>query len=144
MEITAEQKTTRQAPRKVRLVANSVRKLPLEQALRQLAMMEKRASLVVTKVIRQALANAKHNHRLEMTDVELKNILVNAGPVYKRWQAVSRGRAHSIAKRTSHVKVILVTKDEIKKALTKPEQKFSQPAPKTAKSAVPTKTKKAK
>src|SRR3972149_706954 len=98
MLITAEQKNTRQSPRKVRLVVNVVRKLPLEQALRQLAVMEKRASLVVTKVIRQALANAKHNHRLELADVELKNILVNAGPVYKRWQAVSGGRPHAIRK----------------------------------------------
>jgi len=110
MQFIAEQKNTRQSPRKVRLVVNVVRKVPLEQALKQLAVMEKRASLVVTKVIRQAIANAWHNHHIAFGDLTLKNITVNAGPVYKRWQAVSRGRAHSIYKRTSHIKVVLETK----------------------------------
>lgn len=129
MEIVAVQKTTRQTPRKVRLVANAVRKLPLEQAIRQLSVMEKRASLVVSKVLRQALANAKHNHRLELADLQLKNIIVETGPVYKRWQAASRGRAHSITKRTSHVRVILETKNDkkMKKAeAAKPESKVEK------------------
>jgi large subunit ribosomal protein L22 len=114
MEIIAKQKNTRQSPRKVRLVANTVRKMPLKQALEQLQVMERRASLVVTKVIRQALANAWHNHNLSADEVSLKNILVETGPTYKRWQAVSRGRAHNIFKRTSHIKVILESKADIK------------------------------
>lgn len=126
MEIVAVQKTTRQTPRKVRLVANAVRKLPLEQAIRQLSVMEKRASLVVAKVLRQALANAKHNHRLELADLQLKNIIVETGPVYKRWQAASRGRAHSITKRTSHVRVILETKKDKKAEVVKPEEKVAK------------------
>lgn len=112
MLIIAEQKTTRQSPRKVRLVANSVRKLSLQDALKQLSVMEKRASLVVTKVIRQALADAMHNHRLDIDQVVLKNIIVNGGATYKRWRAGSRGRAKSVYKRTSHVRVILETKNE--------------------------------
>lgn len=144
MQIIAEQNTTRQSPRKVRLVANAVRKLPLEKALQQLAVMERRASLVVAKVLRQALANAKHNHRLEANQVELKNIIVNVGPTYKRWRAASRGRAHSIYKRTSHIRVILETKAEKTKTETKkvepkaekavkPAVKKAEPVKKTAK-----------
>ena len=114
MQIIAEQKNTRQSPRKVRLVANTVRKMPLEQALKQLAVMEKRASLVVTKVLRQAIANAWHNHNLSLEQLELKNILENVGPTYKRWRPVSRGRAHNIFKRTSHVRVVLETKKDAK------------------------------
>lgn len=116
MEITAEQKNTRQSARKVRLVANEVRKLPLEQALRQLAVMERRATLVVVKVLRQALANAWHNHNLAIDQLDLKNILVTEGTTYKRWRAVSRGRAHTILKRTSHVKVVLASKIDAKPA----------------------------
>lgn len=138
MQIIAEQKTTRQSPRKVRLVADAVRKLPLEKALQQLAVIERRASVVVAKVIRQALANAKHNHRLEANQVELKNIIVNAGPTYKRWQAASRGRAHSIYKRTSHVRVILETKKEEKSAPveTKADKKVAPKAEKAIKKVV--------
>lgn len=112
MLITAEQKTTRQSPRKVRLVANAVRKLPLKQALEQLSVVERRASLVVLKVLRQALANAMHNHGLAFDDLKLSNIIVNEGVTYKRWQAVSRGRGHSIMKRSSHVKVVLESTKE--------------------------------
>lgn len=142
MQIIAEQKTTRQSPRKVRLVADAVRKLPLEKALQQLAVIERRASVVVAKVIRQALANAKHNHRLEANQVELKNIIVNAGPTYKRWQAASRGRANSVYKRTSHIRVILETKKEEKpvqvetKAEVKADKKVAPKAEKTTKKVV--------
>ena len=135
MQIIAEQKNTRQSPRKVRLVANTVRKMSLEHALRQLSVMEKRPSLVVSKVIRQALANAWHNHNLSLEELELKNILVNVGPTYKRWRAVSRGRAHNIFKRTSHIRVILETKPESKPV----EKKASAKADKPAKASKPAK-----
>jgi large subunit ribosomal protein L22 len=115
MQIIAEQKNTRQSSRKVRLVANAVRKLSVKAAFEQLAVMERKASIVVAKVLRQAVANAMHNHRLTADQIEIENILVNEGPTYKRFRAVSRGRAHTIFKRTSHVRVVLKTK-EAKKA----------------------------
>lgn len=133
MEIVAIQKNTRQSPRKVRLVANTVRKLPLEQALRQLAVVERRASVVITKLIRQALADAWHNHNLSVEEVELKNILVTPGPTYKRWRAVSRGRAHNIFKRTSHISVILEAKATSKKSVKKTAKKVTKTAAKPAK-----------
>ena len=126
MEIIAEQKNTRQSARKVRLVANEVRKLPLEQALRQLAVMERRATLVVTKVLRQALANAWHNHNLPIDQSDLKNILVTEGTTYKRWRAVSRGRAHTILKRTSHIKVVLAAKTDAKPVAKKQQTEVIQ------------------
>ncbi|MFZ5376420.1 MAG: 50S ribosomal protein L22 [Patescibacteria group bacterium] len=122
MQIIAEQKTTRQAPRKVRLVANAVKKMSVEAALRQLAVMERRSSVVVMKVMRQAIANAQHNHNLNFDELTINNILVTEGPRYKRFNAVSRGRAHSIIKRTCHVKVALETK-EIGKPVAKSESK---------------------
>ncbi|NCN51100.1 MAG: 50S ribosomal protein L22, partial [Candidatus Pacebacteria bacterium] len=56
---------------------------------------------------RQAIANAMNNHGLTFDDLTLKNIVVTGGPSYKRFRAVSRGRAHSIIKRTCHVSVEL-------------------------------------
>lgn len=127
MEIIALQKTTRQTPRKLRLVANAVRKLPLQEAIRQLGVTERRSSLLILKVLRQAIANAIHNHRLTLEQLKIKNILVTEGPRYKRFQAVSRGRAHGIIKRTSHVKVILESVEKTVPAKAAPAQ------PKTAK-----------
>lgn len=109
MEIRATQKDIRQAPRKVRLVANTVKKLSLEQAIRQLAVMQRAASLPVLKTLRQAAANAVHNHGLTPANLRIKDILVNDGPTLKRWRAVSRGRSHSIYKKTCHVLVTLET-----------------------------------
>ena len=120
MVIKAEQRTTRQAPRKVLIVANSIKKLPLEQALKQLSVIRRRSSILVAKVMRQALANAWHNHGLSAADVRLKDILVTEGPRYKRYQAVSRGRAHNILKRTCHVKVLLESIDGQKAMTAKP------------------------
>ncbi len=134
MLIKAVQKYTRQTPRKVRLVANAVRKMPLDKALRQLAVIEKKATLVVSKVVRQAMADAIHNHGYKVEDLTLDNILVTEGPRYRRFRAVSRGRAHGIIKRTSHVTVILKTKDE--------EVKTAAPAKVEAKAAPKTKVKK--
>jgi large subunit ribosomal protein L22 len=112
MQIIATQKNVRQSPRKVRLVANSVKSLPLEQALKQLAVIERKASLVVLKTIKQAIANAMNNHQLSFASLVLKSIEVAPGQTYKRFQAVSRGRAHSIQKKSSHVRVVLETKEQ--------------------------------
>ncbi len=107
MLITAIQKNSRQPARKVRLVAHAVKKMNLEAAIKQLAVVEKKASLVVLKVIRQAIANAMHNHGYSFDQLTLKNIQVSEGPRYRRFRAVSRGRAHSILKRACHVTVEL-------------------------------------
>jgi large subunit ribosomal protein L22 len=114
MTIKVTQKNTRQTPRKVRLVANQVKQYSLPKAIEQLGLIEKRATLVILKTIRQAIANATHNHGLAFNDLELENILITEGPRYKRFRAVSRGRAHGLVKRTSHVTVILKTTEDAK------------------------------
>jgi large subunit ribosomal protein L22 len=107
MLITATQKNTRQPARKVRLVANTVKKLPLVQAIEQLGVIDRHASLVVLKVVRQAIANAQHNHQATLDQLKLVSIMVDDGPQFRRFRAVSRGRGHGIVKRTCHVSVTL-------------------------------------
>ncbi len=123
MKIRAEQKNSRQAPRKVRLIANQVKDLPLEEAFKQLALIERKGALVILKTLRQAVANATHNHQLKFEDLEIDKILVKTGPTYKRWKAVARGRGHQILKRTTHVEVVLKTKDQSKKKKEDSNQK---------------------
>lgn len=118
MIITATQKYTRQTARKVRYVTDVIKKMSVEDAFKQLAVMERRASLVVLKTLRQAVANAMNNHQLTLADLHIKNILIDEAPTYKRWRAVSRGRAHTILKRSCHIKVELETKDVEKQEKT--------------------------
>lgn len=127
MIIKAEQKNTRQPARKVRLVADVVKEMSVEDAIRQLAVVNRKASLLVLKVLRQAVANAMNNYNLAFSDLEIDNIIVNDGPALKRWRAVSRGRAHTILKRTCHVRVDLRTKKDAKAIA--PDKKEEAKAP---------------
>ena len=110
IKVTASQTYIRQSPRKLRLVANQIKSLPFTQALRQLAVIERRATLVLLKVLKQGAANAKHNFGLSPVDLDIAELTVTGGPRYKRFRAVSRGRSHGIIKTTSHVKLILATR----------------------------------
>lgn len=125
MIIKAEQKNTRQPARKVRLVADVVKKMSIEDAVRQLAVVNRKSSLVVLKTLRQAVANATNNFGLSLSDLKIDNIIINDGPALKRWNAVSRGRAHTILKRTCHV---LVTLSSQAAASVKPVVKKTAPA----------------
>ncbi len=122
MRITATQTNSRQTPRKVRLVANAVKGMKLEDAIKQLSVIERKSTLVILKVVRQAIANATHNHGYTFDQLELVNILVTGGPSYKRFRAVSRGRAHRIIKRTCHVTVELEAGAEPKKEEAAPKK----------------------
>lgn len=127
MIIKATQKYTRQAPRKVRLVANSLKKMTVGQAIQQLGVIERKASIVVLKVLRQAIANATNNHGLGLQDLKIRSIQIQNGPYYKRFRAASRGRAHSIYKKTSHIVVELETIVQEKAAVVtkaQPEKKL--------------------
>jgi large subunit ribosomal protein L22 len=114
MIIKAEQKNTRQTSRKVRLVADVIRKMSLTDAVNHLAVVQRKSSVLLLKVLRQAIANATNNYGLSIADLEIDKILVNDGPALKRWRAVSRGRAHTILKRTCHVRIDLRTKKDVK------------------------------
>lgn len=157
MIIKATQTYTRQTPRKVRLIANTVKKLSVAKALEQLSVIERKASIVVLKVLRQAIANAMNNHGLAFGDLTIKSIQVQNGPYYKRFRAASRGRAHSIYKKTSHVVVELETvSDSVSasvsetkaktdaKADTKAETKANTESKSESKTKVTTSTKKTK
>lgn len=106
-QATSHQKYIRQSPRKIRLVADLVRGTRVSQALTTLSVTPKRAARTVYQVLTQAKANAVNNNQLNADSLFIKEIQVNGGPVYKRWRPVSRGRAHPILKRTSHVKITL-------------------------------------
>jgi large subunit ribosomal protein L22 len=103
-------KNYRQSPRKVRLVADSVRGKNVTIALRDLAFVTKRATDPLAKLIKSAIANAKNNNNISEENLFIKEIQVNKGIVMKRIMPRARGSAARINKRTSHVSVTLEEK----------------------------------
>ncbi len=110
MEIMAYSKYLRQSPRKVRLVANAVKNLPILRAVQGLTFMRKGAANSVLATLNSALANAKHNYNLEEKNLKIKHILVEEGPRLKRFDLKPRGAVGIIQKRMSHIKVVLEDK----------------------------------
>ncbi len=106
-DATAKLTNYRQAPRKVRLVADMLRGLSVDRALAQLSLLPKRASEPLTKLIRSAAANAKD---IPQKDLYISTIQVNGGIVFKRMMPRARGRGAQILKRTSHVTLALSKK----------------------------------
>lgn len=112
MPVIAKLRYLRIAPRKVRLVADSIRGKSAEEAQTILRFTIKKAGQPLLKLLKQALANARNNFQLDETNLYISKITVDEGPKYKRWRARARGRAAAIQKKTSHVTLIL---DEIAK-----------------------------
>lgn len=139
MDVKARAKFIRMSPRKVRLVVDLVRGLPVLEAKHQLQFLNKAASVPVLKLINSAAANAEHNFNLKVEDLVVKSITADGGPTIHRWKPRARGRASAIRKRTTHIAVVLSDgKDEpVEKA--KKVEKVSKEAkttkPKTKKPA---------
>lgn len=119
MQITAQAKYIKMSPRKVRLVAEAIKRLTPAVALDQLSLMPKRAAEPIASVLRSALANATKNAKLDADAMRIKSIVVGGGPALKRWRPVSRGRAHPYKKRMSHITVVL-TNDQSQQSRQKP------------------------
>lgn len=107
METTHIQKNLVHSPRKMKLVADMVRKLNPSQALVALNFTPQSAAKDLAKAIKTAIANAK----IAGVDLRFKKLEVNEGFKMKRFRAAPRGRARPYIKRTSQVKIVLT--DEI-------------------------------
>ena len=75
--------------------------------LESLKYQPKKAGLFISKVLKSAIANATNNNKLSEKKLIIKEIVVNEGQVLKRFKPRSRGMAHPILKRSSHIKVVL-------------------------------------
>jgi large subunit ribosomal protein L22 len=138
MEVEAKAKWVRTSPRKVRLVAQTLRNLPVSEALVACSFMPKSAARDVAKVIRSAQANAENNFNLVKDDLVIKEIRVEAGPTLKRGQPRAMGRLFSIFKRTSHITAIVEDRPGVVKrraTLPRAPQPTSRPAPTPAAAA---------
>ena len=128
MEIKAKLNYLRIAPRKVRLVAKLIKKMDVGRAELELQHTPKRVARPILKLLKSAVAGAKQNFQLEENNLYIQKILVNPGPVSKRFRARAFGRAAPIRKRTSHVLIELGIRDETEKVIGRKKFKKTGPA----------------
>lgn len=107
MHATAKLSQYRQAPRKVRLVANLVKGKTVADALLELNNRAKRAAPVFAKLINSGVANAKAQG-MDIALLRIGEIRVDKGRVLKRSRPRAQGRAFPIHKHTSHIMITLV------------------------------------
>ncbi|MBU0718352.1 MAG: 50S ribosomal protein L22 [Planctomycetes bacterium] len=101
---TAKHRFARIAPRKVRLVIDLIRGLPCQDAMEELRFNSRRGARLIRDVLKGAMVSADEAEA-EMSRLVVREARVDGGPYYRRWRPKDRGRAHPIAKRTSHIVV---------------------------------------
>lgn len=102
------------APRKVRLVSDLIKGLPIAEAEAQLLGMRNRAALPILKLLRSARANVKNNKRLSEEKFFIEAIRVDGGPMLKRYLPRARGSASPLQKKMSHVTMVLAENPNLK------------------------------
>lgn len=112
------------SPRKMRLVADTVRGVEVNRAIDLLHFSKRQPSVRLEKLLRSAIANweAKNpdqSKELDNGNVYVKTIMVNEGRTLKRIRPCPRGLAGRIRKRSNHVTIIL----DVKKPTTVEENK---------------------
>ena len=106
------------SPRKMRLVADTVRGVEVNHALDLLHYSKKEASIRLEKLLRSAIANWEAKNPEQTKDLEegkviVKTIMVDEGRTLKRIRPCPQGRAGRIRKRSNHVTIILDTKKAV-------------------------------
>lgn len=133
-EVRAHLRYLRMAPRKVRLVITAIRGLRVDVAERGLLFSKRHAARPVLKLLRSAIANAEHNHKLKRENLFVAEITANDGPTLRRYRPRAFGSAAMIRKRSSHVTIVL---GEREKAASKPpkQKKTAEKTSRTVKAA---------
>jgi large subunit ribosomal protein L22 len=109
----------RTSPRKLNLVAQTIRGKRAEYALNELTFSPKRIAHEVKKVLQSAIANAENNHDLDVDDLVVKEASVGKNMVLQRFHARARGRGASVEKPFSQITIIVEELREKKEAEAK-------------------------
>jgi len=109
VEWTAKHRFARISPRKARLVIDLIRGLNCDTAVNELQFRPERSAKMISQVRRSAMVSADEQEA-DMRRLFVSVARVDGGPYYRRWRPKDRGRAHPIAKRTSHIIVSVAQK----------------------------------
>jgi len=108
----ATARTIRIAPRKVRMVIDTIRGKSAAEAISILRFTNRGAAVAVEKVLMSAIANAEHNYDMDIAELVLSEAYVNEGATLKRFRPRAKGAASRINKRTSHITIVVTEKKE--------------------------------
>lgn len=116
MEAKAIARHVRMSARKVRLVVDQIRGKSVNEAYALLQFSKKSAAEPVNKTLRSAVANAQVKAQdggnvLDVDELVVAEAFVDEGPTLRRWKAAAQGRAAPRRHRTSHITVVVDTKD---------------------------------
>lgn len=107
MKITAISRFVRLSPSKALGFARLLKGMPVADALKAAQFSDKKAALLIGKALKSAIANAENNAGVSASGFHVENVVIEKGPVMKRYWHRSRGMARPIQKRTSHIRVVL-------------------------------------
>lgn len=144
-EVKAKLSYLRIAPKKVRQVARLLKNMDFLSAEAHLKSMPQKSVLPLRKLLLSAAANAEHNYNLVRSDLYVSKVLVDPGPILKRFMPRARGSAYPINKRTSHITLFLSSKSGKKidlKAQTSKTSKVVEPKTELKPKKSPAKVKK--
>lgn len=101
------------SPRKMRLVADSIRGMDVDKAINLLTFTRKECASDVLKLLKSAINNweQKFETSPEESDLYIKSIYVDAGRTLKRFQPAPMGRAYRIRKRSNHLTIELASRN---------------------------------
>ena len=107
VEAMAKVRTLRISPRKLNLVAQSIRGLPVQRALNELEFSPKRIARDVRKALYSAVSNAENNHNLDIDNLVVTEAYVGKNILMKRFAARARGRGVRIEKFFSEITIVV-------------------------------------
>jgi large subunit ribosomal protein L22 len=103
MQTTAKLSGVRLSAQKGRLVADLIRGQAVENALNILQFSPKKGAIIIRKVLESAIANAEHNDGADIDELKITSVLVEKGPVLKRFHARAKGRGVRVLKHSCHI-----------------------------------------
>jgi large subunit ribosomal protein L22 len=96
------------SPRKIRVIANIIRKMNVIKALQIITNINKHADIQIAKFLRSAILNCQLKDECKLVDkLYIKEIKVNSSRVLKRLRPAPQGKGHIIRKKFSNISIIL-------------------------------------
>ncbi|MGE0718495.1 MAG: 50S ribosomal protein L22 [Alphaproteobacteria bacterium] len=111
-EAMAVSRQIRVSPRKLNVVAASIRGMDCGAAVQRLTFLHRRVAIDVRKVLQAAIANAENNHQLDVDRLYVKEASVGRTFSIKRFHARARGRAAKVEKPFSNLTVVVREREE--------------------------------
>ena len=107
IEAMSKVRSLRTGARKLNLVAQSIRGLPVQRALNELEFSPRRIASDVRKALYSAISNAENNHNLDIDNLIVAEAYIGKNMIMKRFSARARGRSSRIEKPFSEITIVV-------------------------------------